>query len=579
MATKLGKRLSMLPAGESQDEFVHQPASIFTNEDESIYALPPTEKQLQAQSSKSQCSFFIVIACLFFGTFLVALDTTIIGTATPAITTEFHSLNDIAWYGSGYLLTLTALQPAFGKLFMIWDTKGIYLVCVVVFEVGSILCAAAPSSKIFIIGRAVQGIGAAGILQGALVIITRTVPLQKRPFYISVVISAFGLCVKIGPLLGGTFTDHVSWRWCFWINVPIGGVVILLLAVFLRLDSNPENEDLASRPGMQKLKSLDLPGMTLIICSIISLLLALQWGGQTLPWNDSKIIGLLVGAGLMFILFLLVQWYMGSDATLPFDILLQRSILSGAVYLLAIAMPTYVYGYYIPIYFQSVTGTTALRSGINFLALALPQVGFTVLSGWLASKFGYYTPYIISGTAISLVGSGLLTLLSPNTALGTWVAYFLVIALGTGIAINHPYTAVQTVLEERCVPVGNAIMQFTFSLGGALSLCIAQPVFTTRLKSAIIKRLPGVPVDSVIGAGAYGVKDLFKGNEKALGEVKLAYTEALRDVFIFALVAGGVALVLSFGFEHVNLKVVAGKRGQSEKLGEGRDGAGEKGVV
>ncbi|KUJ24525.1 MFS general substrate transporter [Mollisia scopiformis] len=506
-------------------------------------------------------TFFIVIGSLFLGTFLVALDTTIIGTATPAISSAFHDLGDIGWYGSGYFLTLTALQPSFGKIFIILDVKSVYVFCILVFEAGSIVCATASSSVIFIIGRSIQGCGAAGILQGALLIVTKAVSLEKRPLYLGIVISAFALCVKIGPLLGGVFTEHVTWRWCFWINVPTGAIVMILIMVFLKLERSSEKVS-SSSTWYQKVKELDLVGTVLIIASICCLLLALQRGGQTVPWNSPSTVGLFVGSGLMFILFMLIQWKGGDHATLPFSILLRRSIISGALYLFAMAMPTYVYFYYIPIYFQSIKGFSPLRSGIDFLALAIPQIGFTVLSGWLASRFGYYTPYLICGTAISVIGSGLFTMLNVDTRLGTWVAYFLVIAFGTGISANHPYTAVQAVLDETSVPIGNAIMQFAFFLGGALGLCIAETIFINTLRSEVTRNIPDVPVDQVISAGAYGLATLASYSPETLLLLKEAYTYAIQRVFLFALVAGALAFLFSLGFEHRNLRQVAKEREQ-----------------
>ncbi|KAF2692141.1 MFS general substrate transporter [Lentithecium fluviatile CBS 122367] len=479
--------------------------------------------------TSSRIPFFIVIVSLFFGTFLVALDATIIGTAIPAITTEYYSLDDIGWYG-----------------------------------IGSILCAAAPTSNVFIAGRAIQGCGAAGILQGALVIITRTVPLEKRPFYMSIVISAFGLYVKNGPLIGGAFTQNVTWRWCFWINVPVGGLVAVMLLVFLKLNPHVTEGDEAPRSLIARLKTIDLGGMILIISSVCSLLFAMQWGGQNLLWTSSKVVGLFVGSGLIFAIFVLFQYKLKDNATLPFHILFQRSIFSGALYLFVFAMSTYVYGYYLPIYFQSVKGTSALISGINFLALALPQIGFTVLSGWLASRFGYYTPYLIGGTLVSVPGSYLLTMLDLNTNLGTWVAFFLVVAIGTGLSINHPYTAVQAILTEANVPVGNAIMQFTFSLGGALSLCVAQTIFANKLRHEVLYHVSEDLVDEVLAAGAYGLPDLSQGLPDRLLALRHAYRNALLEVFIFALAASGAELLCSLFFEHLNLKLIAEDRKQME---------------
>lgn len=158
----------------------------------------------------------VVITCLFFGAFLIALDTDVINVAVPTISSEFESLGDVAWYGTAYLLLITSFQPIFGTLYTHFGTNAIYRSSVVIFELGSVLCAAAPSSNVFIAGRAIAGLGAAGILQGALSIIGLVVPIQKRPLYMGIVISVFAITVCVGPPLGGAFTQHVSWRWCFW---------------------------------------------------------------------------------------------------------------------------------------------------------------------------------------------------------------------------------------------------------------------------------------------------------------------------------------------------------------------------
>jgi len=180
-----------------------------------------------------------------------------IAVAIPKITTVFNSLDDVGWYGSVYLLTVTSFQPSFGKLYKILNSKLVYLTCIFIFEgmptsndlsfvwhatgAGSVLCAAAPNSSVFILGRAIAGLGAAGLLQGALQVVMISVPLEKRPFYMGIIVSVFGIAICFGPVLGGFFTDHdqLTWRWCFWVNLPVGAIAFFLIVVFLRMKQAP----------------------------------------------------------------------------------------------------------------------------------------------------------------------------------------------------------------------------------------------------------------------------------------------------------------------------------------------------
>lgn len=182
-------------------------------------ASPPPSPSSSSSSSSYHIPSWrsgLILLSLWLGTLLVAIDTTIIGTAIPKISSDFKALTQVGWYGSAYMLTLTAFQPIYGNVYKFFNVKVVFLASIILFEAGSILCAAAPTSEVFILGRAIAGIGAAGILQGALAIITFTSPLEKRSGRFAVVISVFGLAVCLGPVLGGVLTDHASWRWCFW---------------------------------------------------------------------------------------------------------------------------------------------------------------------------------------------------------------------------------------------------------------------------------------------------------------------------------------------------------------------------
>lgn len=220
-----------------------------------------------------------LLSSIFISMFLVSLDRLIISTAIPQITDDFHSVTDIGWYGSAYLLTNAAFQLMYGKVYTFFSIKVVFMGAVALFEIGSAICGAAPSSVAFIVGRAVAGLGSAGIMSGAIVILIYAVPLHKRPMYQGMFGAIFGISSVVGPLLGGAFTSKVSWRWCFYINLPFGAVALVLL--FFLLDI-PEREE-TKRPLGKKLAQLDAMGTTVFLPGVVCLLLALQWGGSKYP--------------------------------------------------------------------------------------------------------------------------------------------------------------------------------------------------------------------------------------------------------------------------------------------------------
>lgn len=193
----------------------------------------------------------------------------------PQITDDFHSVTDIGWYGSAYLLTTCAFQLLFGKLYVFFPIKTVFLASIGLFELGSAVCGAAPSSVAFIIGRALAGIGGGGIFAGTIVVMIHSVPLHRRPKYQGAFGAVFGIASVVGPLLGGAFTSKATWRWCFYINLPLGGVALLVIILVLR----PPDQDLGGASLWEKLRQLDFAGTTVLVPGVVCLLLALQWGG------------------------------------------------------------------------------------------------------------------------------------------------------------------------------------------------------------------------------------------------------------------------------------------------------------
>ncbi|GES65959.1 MFS toxin efflux pump [Aspergillus terreus] len=495
----------------------------------------------------------VIILGLYLSVFLVALDQTIIGVAIPEITNQFKSIEDIAWYGSAYFLTSTALQPSYGRLYKIFSVKWSFLAAIAFFEIGSLICAVAPSSTVLIVGRAIAGIGVAGIFSGAMVIIALTVPLPKRPLVFGMFGMVWGVASIVGPLLGGAFTDGVSWRWCFYINLPIGGISIAIVLFILRL---PSNSDSATKPLLERIKQLDFIGASILIPAIICLLLALQWGGNQYPWNNSRIIGLFIGFGLMVIITIYTQIRLGDRATLPPRIMKQRAVVAGATFAVFFGGAFFVLVYYLPIFFQSVRGASAMKSGIQLLPVMLATVVSSVAVGILVTVFGYYTPFLIGSTAIAAIGAGLVTLYSKDISSGKWIGYQILVGAGVGAGFQIPITAVQTALPAEDIPTGSAVIMFFQTLGGALFIAVAQSVFQNGLIEGIVEYAPKVNPADIVKAGATEMREVLirLHLEDQLSGVIDAYLSGLKDTYRVALALFLVSFVASCFFEWRSVK-------------------------
>lgn len=347
-------------------------------------------------------------------------DRTIIGTAIPTITNEFNSFGDVAWYEAGFLLPLCVLQLTFGLVYRHYPAKWIICTLVFIFEIGSILCAAAPNSDALIVGRVIAGIGAGGINSGAFLLISILVPLESRPKCSGALGSVFGISSIIGPIIGGAFTQHVSWRWCFWINVPIGGVSLLLL-LFLTPKRAPPIK--AADTWLGKIKQLDPLGFILLAPAVICVLFALQWGGTTYAWNDWRIILLFVLFGVLGAAFVASQAYRKDKATVPPRIFLQRSILVGCLASFGIGSVLVTLAFYLPIWFQVIKGKSPEASGMALIPLLLSVVVAVITGGISTSIFGYYTPFFITGGALLSVGTGLISTWSVNVNSAHWIPF------------------------------------------------------------------------------------------------------------------------------------------------------------
>ncbi|OAX82499.1 hypothetical protein ACJ72_03154 [Emergomyces africanus] len=521
-----------------EEKIVDKEAGSAKNEDEIEY--PSTKVVL------------VVMGAVFLVFFIVALNRTIIATAIPRISNEFNSIDDIGWYGSVYFITNCSTQLIFGKIYTLFSPKWVFVMAIILFEIGSAICGAAPNSVAFIFGRAVAGIGSSAIFAGAVVIILHTIPLAKRPMYLGILGSTFGLASVVAPLLGGVFTDKVSWRWCFYINLPIGAVTLVIILFVLKLPKAKRSTDIASASLKKKMLHLDPVGMLCFFPGMICLLLALRWGGTTYGWNSARIIVLLVTFTLLLIGFMGIQIWNKEYASVPGRVAMQRSMLAGFYYTTCTGGHMLVMMYYLPIWFQAVKGVSAVNSGINILPIMISLVVGGMVAGVLVSKIGYYTPFMILSSVSTSIGVGLITTFTKETGHGKWIGYQVLYGFGLGAGMQHAHMAAQTVLSKLDVPVGASLVLFAQSLGGAIFIAVGQNVFTNGLKDRL-ESIPGIDTSTLLSSGATTVRDNIH-IPVILDRVLIQYNDSLVETFRVALALSCLGIIGALAMEWKSVK-------------------------
>ncbi|EFQ36588.1 major facilitator superfamily transporter [Colletotrichum graminicola] len=492
----------------------------------------------------------LIVAAACFSVFLMALDNCIIATAIPRITDEFNSLNDVGWYGSACLLTTASVQLLFGKLYSFYSIKRIYLGTIGVFEIGSLVCGIAPNSITLILGRAVVGLGSAGIYAGALIILAHSVPLEKRPIYTGVVSSMWGISSVVGPLLGGFFTDNLTWRWCFYINLPVGAATVLVIILFF-----PDPVRIIPRETWRtRLAQMDPLGNLLFMPSVVCLLLALHWGGIVCPWSSARIISLLLAFCMGMLAFLYLQYHGQENATIPPRIFKKRTVWSSSLFSFNLGAAFLLSVYYLPIWFQSVQGVSAVNSGVRNLPMLVGNLIFSLVAGSAVTHWGYYTPFMLLSSVFMSIGYGLITTFSPETPSVMWIGYQIIAGVGVGVGMQQPLIAVQVVLDMADVATGTAIVIFAQQIGGAIFIAIGQTVFTNKLVERLPLHVPTLDPHSVVATGVTAIRKTV--DAELLPAIAHAYSDALVQTFLVSTVAA-TATIVGAGF--VEWKSVKGK--------------------
>ncbi|PWY81407.1 MFS general substrate transporter [Aspergillus eucalypticola CBS 122712] len=496
---------------------------------------------IAASHYPSGIKYYLAIATLCLAIFLVTLDSTIIATATPYISDDFHSLGDVGWYSSVYTMVICTTQLLFGKLLARYSVRWIYSISMLFFLVGSAVCGAAPNSHSLIIGRAIAGVGCSGLLVAAFSLVPILVAPAKRPILLGLLSGSRGLATTFGPLIGGVLTEKVSWRWNFYINLPIGAVIQI---AFFFLVHPPKRDHEAFTSWTEFLKTLDLFGLVALLPSIVCLLLALQWGGLKYAWQDARVIVLLVLAGIFAIAFISVEIWQGPNAMLPSRVFTQRTVSAASFFGFCTVSAIFVLTYYLPIWFQGVKSATPIQSGVWTLPWVITSTIISLAGGILMSKVGH--PDIFMGIAIifGAVGSGLFTTFTVDTPTGEWIGYQIIFAISSSLCSVTPLMVAQHALPLKDIPIGSGLVMFSQTVGASIFVAVAQALFTNELSAGLEGTAVGDDGLDVSGLLSGGISTLTEGlSGEGKRGVLVVLNEALTRSWQLAVVLECVAVI------------------------------------
>ncbi|KAK7757680.1 hypothetical protein SLS62_000057 [Diatrype stigma] len=503
---------------------------------------------------KASPRVYTIIAGLGITNLLAALENTVVTIAAPVLLTDLQLGDDFIWITNVLFLSSTAVQPLFGQLCNVFGRRYVMLTVIATFVLGSGICGGATTGSMLIAGRAVQGAGSGGIVMVSSIIISDLVPLRERGKFSAMLMSIFGVGSALGPFIGGAIVSSTTWRWVFYLNLPIGAVAFGVLFLCLRVSYNKE------MTFWQKLKRIDLIGNCILVASTVSVLYALSYAGTRYPWGSwHTLVPLLVGfMGLLFF-----AWFqttgLSTEPLMPPRFFQTRTTIILPINTFIYSALLYWSIFFLPVFFQGVKLYSPILSGVGLLPISLLGIPGSMLGAIALTRWGRYKPIHILAFATQTLGLGLFTLQQENTTVAEWVIFQCILAFGGGMIFTTMLPAFQAFIHEHDLAACTAAWYFIRMFGHVWGVAIPAAIFNSRIDELLAQGAISNPqVARIISAGgAYQAASaaFVEQFPPALQiEIRAVYRQATQRVFQIAIIFSGVAFLLTLLEQEVELR-------------------------
>jgi len=491
-------------------------------------------------------AFWLSYIAVTVSVFLSALDLTGVATALPTITADLNGGDNFVWVGSAYALSSTAILPLSGSLADIFGRKPIMLICIVFFAVGSAIAGASHSMNMLIAARTIQGIGGGGIINLTEIVVSDLVPLAERGLYQGILGMVWSFACGIGPPIGGSFAEKASWRWLFYLNLPLTGIAFGLVLLFLRVRS-PEGS------MKEKLRRVDWLGNFIVIAGTTLAVTGLTFAGVRFPWDSVQVLApLIIGLALIGV-FILYEAKVPREPSIPWEILTDRTTLSGYAGTFINGITTISILYYIPVFFQACLGASPIRSGVDMLATALVIAPAGLSAGIMVQVQHKYRPANYVGWMLTVVGFGILSLLRADSSVGKWVGYQIIAAVGSGMIYAASIFPVLAPLSVERTASALAFYAFVRAFAQTWGITISSTILQNELK----KKLPAAFVSQFPDGAeiAYAAIPLIGNLQEPLRtEVREAFALSMAVIWQTMIGISGAGIITVFFLKEIVMK-------------------------